>query len=98
MVQVIDLEDPRGRLASALGESLGKGLGNGLSTYFANRALESVLKDKSLEGAPQSKKLGAIHSALSPYPKGAEWFKQILQIEGLEHQEKEKEKSEKKKN
>lgn len=95
MVQVIETEDPRGRLSEMLGMSLGKGLGNGLNTFFANRSLESVLQDKSLENAPQSKKLEAIRSALMPYgEKGQEIFNQRMQIEGLEHQEQEQKKQE----
>jgi hypothetical protein len=50
---------------------------------------------KALEGAPQSKKLEAIRSALSPYgEKGQEIFQQRMQIEQLEAQEKEKKKQE----
>jgi hypothetical protein len=95
MVQVFESEDPRKRLADTLGMSLGQGLGNGLSTFFANRSLDSVLQDKALEGAPQSKKLEAIRSALSPYgEKGQEIFNQRLQIEGIERQEKETAKQE----
>lgn len=89
MVQVIaKLENPQGKLADALGMSLGQGLGNGLNTYFANRSLESVLHDKALEGAPQSKKLEALRSALSPYgEKGQEILQQRLQIEQQEMNE-----------
>lgn len=95
MVQVINTEDPRKKLADALGMSLGQGIGNGLNTFFANRSLESVLQDKGLEGAPQSKKLEAIRSALSPYgEKGQEIFSQRLQIEALDKQEKETAKQE----
>lgn len=90
MVQVIETEDPRDRLAEQLGMSLGEGLGNGLNTYFANRSLDSVLKDKSLANAPQSQKLEAIRSALSPYgEKGAEILKNRMMIEQQEFQEKE---------
>lgn len=96
MVQVIETEDPRGRLSEMLGMSLGQGIGNGLNTFFANRALESVLKDKSLENAPQSKKLGALQSALSPYgEKGKEIFEQRMQIAKQDYQERVAEKAQK---
>jgi hypothetical protein len=90
MAKVIaQLENPQGKLADMLGMSLGQGLGNGLNTFFANRSLESVLHDKALEGAPQSKKLEALRSALSPYgEKGQEIFNQRMQIEQLEASEK----------
>lgn len=88
MVQVIRTENPQGKLSEMLGMELGKGLGNGLNTFFANRSLESVLKDKSLEGAPQSKKLEAIRSAVSPYgEKGQELFQNRMMIEQQEMQE-----------
>jgi hypothetical protein len=89
MVGVIaKLGNPQGKLSEMLGMSLGQGLGNGLNTYFANRSLESVMKDKSLEGAPQSKKLEAIRAALSPYgEKGQEIFNQRMQIEKQEMDE-----------
>lgn len=92
MVQVINTEDPRGRLSEMLGMSLGQGIGNGLNTFFANRSLESVLQDKSLEDAPQSKKLEALRSALSPYgEKGQEIFQQRMQIEQQERNEEQQE-------
>jgi hypothetical protein len=88
MVQVIETGNPQGKLSEMLGMSLGQGLGNGLNTYFANRSLESVLHDKALEGAPQSKKLEALRSALSPYgEKGQEIFQQRMQIEQQEMNE-----------
>lgn len=95
MVQVFSTEDPRKRLADALGMSLGQGIGNGLNTFFANRSLESVLQDKALESAPQSQKLEAMRSALAPYgEKGQEIFSQRLQIEALDKQERETAKKE----
>jgi hypothetical protein len=87
--------DPRDAAYGKLAEALGGGIGNGLNTYFANRSLNSVLQDKALEGAPQSEKLTALHSALSPYgKKGQEIFQQRMQIEQLAAQEKEKTKQE----
>lgn len=88
MVQVFQGSNPQGRLSEMLGMALGKGLGEGLNTYFANRSLDSVLHDKALEGAPQSKKLEALRSALSPYgEKGQEIFQQRLAIEKQEMNE-----------
>ena len=78
-----------------LGMSLGQGIGNGLNTYFANRSLDSVMKDKSLENAPQSKKLEAIQTAMSPYgEKGKEIVQQKMQTYQLEEQEKQTKKQE----
>lgn len=76
MVQVIDVSNPKGRISEMLGMSLGQGIGSGLNTFFANRSLESVLQDKTLESAPRSKKLEALRSALSPYGEAGQ---QILQ-------------------
>jgi hypothetical protein len=89
MAKVIaQLGNPQGKLADVLGMSLGQGLGNGLNTFFANRSLDSVLHDKALEGAPQSKKLEALRAALSPYgEKGQEIFNQRMQIEQQEMNE-----------
>ena len=90
MVQVIETKDPRNKLSEMLGMSLGQGIGNGLNTFFANRSLESVLHDKALEGAPQSKKLEALRSAMSPYgEKGQEILQQRMQIEQQEMNEQE---------
>ncbi len=95
MVQVIDTGNPQGKIAEMLGLSLGQGLGNGLNTFFANRSLESVLHDKALEGAPQSKKLEALRSALVPYgEKGQELFEQRMKIDQQELEEKETRKQE----
>lgn len=82
------LENQQGKLADMLGMSLGQGIGNGLNTFFANRSLENVMKDKALEGAPQSKRLEAFRAALSPYgKKGQEIFQQKMQIEQQEMNE-----------
>ena len=92
---IAEFENHQGKLADMLGMSLGQGIGNGLNTFFANRSLDSVLKDKSLDGASPSKKLEAIRAALSPYgEKGQEIFKQRMQIEQQELNEAEKKKSE----
>ena len=90
MVQVINTGNPQGKLSEMLGMSLGQGLGEGLNTFFANRSLDSVMKDKSLTNAPQSQKLEALRAALSPYgQKGQEIFQQRMQIEQQEMQENE---------
>jgi len=95
MVQVIETSDPRSKLADMLGLSLGEGIGNGLNTFFANRSLDSVLHDKALGGAPQSKKLEAVRSALSPYgEKGKEIFQQRMMIDQQERNEAEMAKNE----
>jgi len=96
MVQVFKTENPQGKLSEMLGMSLGQGIGNGLNTFFANRSLESVMKDKSLEGAPQSKKLEALRSALSPYgEKGQEILQQRMQIDQQEMQERDQKEAQK---
>lgn len=88
MVQVFEAGNPQGKLSEMLGMSLGEGLGNGLNTFFANRSLNSVLQDKSLEGAPQSKKLQAIYNAVSPYGEtGQKVFQKHLEIGQQEMQE-----------
>lgn len=72
--------DPRDAAYGNLADSLGMGLGNGLNTYFANRSLDSVMQDKSLESAPLSKKMEALQSAASPYgQKGQEILQQKFQ-------------------
>ncbi len=92
MVQVIKTGNPQGKLAEQLGMSLGQGLGSGLNTYFANRSLDSVMKDKSLESASPSRRLEAVRAALSPYgEKGQEIFQQRMM---LEQQEKDQEQQE----
>lgn len=93
MVQVIRTEDPRGRIAEQLGLALGQGLGNGLNTYYANKALEGVINDKSNTKASPSEKLTKIQSALAPYGElGRQLFSDRLKIEqqaAAEEQEKE---------
>lgn len=85
MVQVIQTGNPQGKLSEMLGMSLGQGIGNGLNTFFANRSLESVLKDKALNGASTSKKLEAMRSALAPYGEvGQNLLNQRMQIEQQE--------------
>jgi hypothetical protein len=80
--------DLRYKGTDVLADALGMGIGSGLNTYFANRSLESVLHDKALEGAPVSKKLEALRSALSPYgERGQQILQQRMAIEQQEMQE-----------
>ena len=88
MVQVIETGNPQGKIAEMLGMSLGQGLGNGINTYFANKALEDVVNDKSLSNAPISAKMGKIQSAMSPYGDiGKELFLNRFAIEQQAAQE-----------
>lgn len=87
--------DLRYESSGILANALGQGLGNGLNTFFANRSLDSVLKDKSLENKPVSEKLQALQSALSPYgEKGQQILQQRMQIEQQKYQEGELKKQE----
>ncbi len=67
MVQIFNVGNPQGKLADMLGMSLGEGLGNGINTFFANKALDEVMNDKSNANLPISAKMGKLQSALSPY-------------------------------
>jgi len=90
MVQVHQESNPKGQLADMLGMSLGQGIGNGINTFMANRSLQSVLHDKALEGAPQSKKLQSIMQAVSPYGDvGKGVLEQYMQVAKQEQAEKE---------
>lgn len=89
MVQVIQLSNPQGKLSEMLGMSLGEGLGQGISTFYANKAIDDVINDKSLSNAPISAKMGRLQSALAPYgEKGQQLFQQRMQIEAQAEQEK----------
>jgi len=94
MVQVIRMSaDPRDAAYGALAKALGQGIGNGINSYFANRALEGVVNDKSNANIPQSEKLTKVQSALAPYGDlGRQLFGDRLKIEqqaATEKQEKE---------
>jgi hypothetical protein len=81
-------QSPRDASNSMLAQALGQGIGSGLNTYFANRSLDSVLKDKALSNAPASQKMEALRSALSPYgQKGQEILQQRMAIEQQAMQE-----------
>ena len=87
MVQVIQTGNPQGKLAEMLGLSLGQGLGSGINTYFANKALEDVLNDKSNTNQPISAKMGRLQSALAPYgEKGQELLQNRMAIEQQAYQ------------
>jgi hypothetical protein len=91
MVQVIQApRDPRDAALGQLANTLGGGLGSGLNNYFINRSLDSVLKDKSLDNAPQSVKMGRLEEALRPY---GEKGQQVLQNRFMLEQQAENEKS-----
>ena len=74
--------DPRDAAYGQLASALGQGLGEGLTTHFANRSLDSVLKDKALQDAPVSERMEALRSTLAPYgEKGQKILQQRMQIE-----------------
>jgi len=80
--------DPRDEAVGKLSEALGMGIHDKLHTFLANRSLESVQKDKSLEGAPISKKMEAAYKAVSPYGEiGQKLFQQKMQTYQQEMQE-----------
>lgn len=89
MVQFFRMGNPQGKLSEVLGMSLGQGLGSGLNTYFANKALDDVLNDKSNINAPVSDRLGKLQAALAPYgEQGQNLLAQRMQIELQAEQEK----------
>lgn len=88
MVQVINTGNPRSKISEMLGLSLGQGLSNGINNFYANRALESVLNDKSVSNGSFSEKMGALQKALSPYGEvGQNILNQRLQVEAQAYQE-----------
>ncbi len=95
MVQFFETGPSRkGQLAEILGQSLGEGLGNFAGEYFANRSLDSVLKDKSLKDAPVSERLSRLETALRPHgERGQKILQNRLMIEQQQMQEQEQAKS-----
>lgn len=90
-------EDPRAAQWAGVGSALGEGIGNQLNNYFINRSLNSVLKDKSLENAPQSVKMGRLEEAMRPYgQKGFDVFKNRMMVEQQASQEKQEQQNKKK--
>ena len=68
MVGIIgELNSRSGKLGDLLGSALGQGLSNFTNSYYANKDLDKVLNDKSLEGASTEKKLSALERALAPH-------------------------------
>lgn len=77
-------------LKEMIGQSLGKGLSDFSNEYFANRDLEGVLQDKSLQKQPISERLSALEGALRPHgERGQRLLQQRLGIEQQREQEKE---------
>ncbi len=90
MVQVIQApRDPREAQYAQLAGTIGGGIGDQLNNYFINRSLDSVLKDKSLDNAPQSVKMGRLEEALRPY---GEKGQKVLQNRFMLEEQAEKEK------
>ena len=91
MVQFINLPQSRKSIAKEmLGESLGSGLGNMLGDYFANKAAESVIGNKSLQNAPLSERHSALERALAPHgQRGENLLQRRLGIEQQRQQEQE---------
>lgn len=81
-------------LSETLGPSIGRGLGNMMNSYFANKALESVLGDKSLAEKPLSEKWNALESKLRNFGSlGQEMLQRRLGIEQQKLLEREQERS-----
>lgn len=89
MVQII----PRSRkdiLKEMIGQSLGQGLANFSNQYYANRDLEKVINDSSLDDAPFSERLSALETALRPHGEvGLGLLQRRLGIEQQRQQEQE---------
>ena len=83
MVQIIEGPPSRtGMIGEILGSALGSGLGNLYGTYAANKSLEKVLNDKSLESATPMQRMTALQRALGPHGKrGQSLLAQRLQME-----------------
>lgn len=71
-------------IADILGNSLGEGLGNFVGDYYANKALDEIKNDKSLENAPQSEKMSRLEAALRPH--GQRGLKMLQSQMGIEQQ------------
>lgn len=98
MVQFFQLGPKRrGVLNEALGESLGKGLANFTNEYYANKALQGVLNDKSLDKAPLSEKMQRLQTALGMHGEaGQRQFTGALQAAMMQQQEQQLAKQEQK--
>lgn len=67
MAQVHQVRNRRGELADMLGMSIGQGLGAMTNDYYATKAINKVMEDKSLENAPFEKRMGKLQEALRPF-------------------------------
>jgi hypothetical protein len=82
--------DPRDAAWGQLADSLGMGLGQGLNTYYANKAIDSVLEDPELKDAPLSERWKAMNQRTSMYGEnGRRILQERLQAEQYGEQEKE---------
>lgn len=79
---VFKLDNPQGKIAEALGMSLGEGLGSGINTYYANKALDEVINDKSLSNAPISTRMGVLQTKMAKYGEyGEKVFNKRMELE-----------------
>ena len=66
------------------------GIGEKVNSYYADKALNSVLDDESMVDAPISAKMGKLESALRPFGKyGQQVLQNRMAIEQQGHVEKE---------
>jgi len=92
MVQIIRGGTEQNEANERIGFRMGKSLSDTLTNYSANKALQNVLTDKSLQDQPMSVRLGKLQEALSPYgQKGMEVLQNRLAIEQQQQQEAEQE-------
>ncbi len=81
--------DPRDAALGELSSALGMGLGQGLNTYYANKAIDSVLEDPELKDAPLSERWKAMNRSVGKYGEnGQRLLQQRLQAEQYGEQEK----------
>ena len=75
-------------LKDVLTQSIGNGLSDFTNSYYANKALEGVINDKSNASKPYSERIGALQTALNPFgQKGAEILQQRLGVEEMRQKE-----------
>lgn len=94
MVQIIQMPlSPKALSQSTLAKALGEGLGNFTGSYFADKSLNKVLNDPSLQNAPLSEKMSALESSLRPYgERGQKMLQTRMQIEQQAIKEQEQQK------
>lgn len=90
MVQIIKGGPSRSQLLSELlAPALGESLASLGTSYFANKALDKTLSDKSFDEKPYEEKAGALERALAPYGKAGErLFERRMQVETASEQKK----------